>query len=708
VVTTRLGNPEQFAYFFKSMPRASFIFKFIKTVFIAAFFTASVQAQVIHLYDTSGIRVIGRSISLLEDTGGTLTVAQVASPMLKNRFSQGRTDIPNYNVTRSKVWSRITFINHSATAKWYLECSNPNVKHVDFYQATAGGKFVPSKSGFGTLAGMRDIKVHHLLFRLVLPKDSLVTCYVCMYDILPLQVHLSVGNSERFIERYEAQDAMHGAFFGLLFMLVIYNIFIFFSVKDKVYLFYVLYVIANAWFISFLTGYGIYLPSFIAAVLQNHPALVTYFLGAASCLFNIIFLDMKRTYRKGYRITLFMFFLLLVIPVLDFSGRQVEAILLVQLLGLIFSVVSFIFGWIIWRRGYRSAKFYLLGWSAYLVGLILHISADLRLIPFNAFTHNSLEIFTAVEAILLSMAVGEKISIFKKEKEQAQQETLAAAQKNEQLVREQNVVLNQKVKERTLELEEQKKIIEEKNKEIVDSITYARRIQYALLAHENVLKRNLPGHFVLFRPKDIVSGDFYWASEKNDRFYLAVCDSTGHGVPGAFMSLLNISYLNEAINEGINEPNAIFDHVRNRLIEDISQDGGQDGMDAILLAIDRKSGNIHCAAANNALVIVRNGHIIHYPADKMPIGKGENLKAFNLLKLEVSKGDMVYLYTDGFADQFGGPRGKKFKYRHLEEWLVSVAPLPLKEQKEILEKTFLDWKGALEQVDDVSVIGFRI
>lgn len=272
------------------------------------------------------------------------------------------------------------------------------------------------------------------------------------------------------------------------------------------------------------------------------------------------------------------------------------------------------------------------------------------------------------------------------------------------------------------QISEQKKKVEEHQKEIIDSINYAKRIQFALLAHDTLLNNNLPEHFVLFKPKDIVSGDFYWATHHHDRFYLAVCDSTGHGVPGAFMSLLNISFLNEAINEkGIICPNEVLDHVRMRLVENISQDGTRDGMDAVLVCVERpvsgtqKPGlafsememKITYAAANNAPVIIRNGKITALPYDKMPVGKGERAERFTLQALSVEKGDSIYLFTDGFADQFGGPKGKKFKYKQLEEKLSLTVNLPMEEQKNSLNKIFTQWKGNLEQVDDVCIIGIR-
>jgi serine phosphatase RsbU (regulator of sigma subunit) len=267
-----------------------------------------------------------------------------------------------------------------------------------------------------------------------------------------------------------------------------------------------------------------------------------------------------------------------------------------------------------------------------------------------------------------------------------------------------NVLLN----EQKHEIEVQKFVIEEKQTEILDSIHYAKRIQATLLAQESVIRRHLPECFIFFRPKDIVSGDFYWATERDNRFYLAICDSTGHGVPGAFMSLLNISFLSEAINDrNIREPHDVLNHVRRRLIESISQDGAQDGMDGVLLCFDRQANTVTYAASHNRPVMVDNGMLEEFPADKMPVGKGERTDSFTLHTIPVVPGAMLYLYTDGYADQFGGEKGKKFKYRQLEELLTANARRPVQTQQALLEQTFEAWKGALEQVDDVTVVGIR-
>jgi serine phosphatase RsbU (regulator of sigma subunit)/Tfp pilus assembly protein PilF len=274
------------------------------------------------------------------------------------------------------------------------------------------------------------------------------------------------------------------------------------------------------------------------------------------------------------------------------------------------------------------------------------------------------------------------------------------------------------IEEKNRETEVQKKIIEEKQAEILSSFNYAQRIQYSLLANETQLTGYFKDCFVLFRPKDIVSGDFYWAAHKGDCFYLAVCDSTGHGVPGAFMSLLSIGFLSEAIKErNINEPNLVFDYVRQRLEESMSKEENRDGFDGVLIAINEKTRIITYAAANNGPLIVKDGQAIKLPCDKMPVGKYEKHTPFTLFSLDYKDAAMIYFCTDGYADQFGGPKGKKFKYKNLERLIVDNHNKPMQEQLTVLNKTFDAWKSwpaadgskqEIEQTDDVTVIGLHL
>jgi len=289
-------------------------------------------------------------------------------------------------------------------------------------------------------------------------------------------------------------------------------------------------------------------------------------------------------------------------------------------------------------------------------------------------------------------------------------------------LRERQKQLEQTVEERTAEVvlqkdeaEHQKELVQEKQKEILDSINYAKRIQYSLLAGEDLLNENLKNYFLFFKPKDVVSGDFYWAEKlSNGNFAMVAADSTGHGVPGAIMSILNISCLSEAvIADKQLQPAEILNAARKKIIShllnDGSAEGGKDGMDASLICFDFANKKLTYAAANNPVWIVRGTEFIPLKADRMPVGKHDRDNIpFVQQEFNLQEGDMVYSITDGFPDQFGGPKGKKFKYKQLEELLVSIAAEPMEIQKQKLDSVFENWKGDLEQVDDVTIIGIRI
>jgi serine phosphatase RsbU (regulator of sigma subunit) len=273
---------------------------------------------------------------------------------------------------------------------------------------------------------------------------------------------------------------------------------------------------------------------------------------------------------------------------------------------------------------------------------------------------------------------------------------------------------NKQRQKTNLQLVAQNTIIAQKNEEIQSSIKYAKGIQQALLTSNDYITKHLnKEYFIYYEPKDIVSGDFYWAVAKHNLFYISVADCTGHGVPGAFMSLLNINFLNEnVIEQGIQLPNQILNEQRKEIIQALNPQGNEnskDGMDCVLCAININENKLQLSASNNPLWLVRNNELIEYKADKMPVGKyDDRAKDFTLQEIQLQKNDVLYMFTDGYADQFGGEKGKKFMYKQFKALLLSVAHLPMAEQQSKLQHAFEAWKGNLEQVDDVCVMGIRI
>ncbi len=279
------------------------------------------------------------------------------------------------------------------------------------------------------------------------------------------------------------------------------------------------------------------------------------------------------------------------------------------------------------------------------------------------------------------------------------------------------------IKKQKIEVELQKEIIEIKNKDVMDSIHYAKYIQGSMLPSAKTMNKLFSENFVLYKPKDVVAGDFYWTEVINNRPVLAVCDCTGHGVPGAMVSIVACNALNRAVKEfKLSNPALIFDKVNELMQETFSKSDYEvnDGMDGVICVFDYNEMKLHIATANNPVWIVSQPAIktdlweepwklSQVSADKQPIGKfREETLPFNLKTISIEKGEMIYLFSDGYADQFGGPKGKKFKYKQLQEVLTTVAKLPLVEQQAVLNKTIEDWRGNLDQIDDILVVGIRV
>jgi serine phosphatase RsbU (regulator of sigma subunit)/HAMP domain-containing protein len=283
-------------------------------------------------------------------------------------------------------------------------------------------------------------------------------------------------------------------------------------------------------------------------------------------------------------------------------------------------------------------------------------------------------------------------------------------------------VLEQKVVERTEEVVKQKEEIEFKTKEleilfkqVTDSIHYAKRIQEAILPPNNLVKQILPESFVLYKPKDIVSGDFYWIDKKGDWCYFAAVDCTGHGVPGAFMSIVGYNLLKDILkNTDSVQPSIIMDKMNDGVANTLhtnTTSGKQtkDGMDMTLCAINYNTLELQFSGAFNPLYIIRGNELIQYKADKFPVGMfiGEK-QNFTNHSIQLQKGDSIYIFSDGYADQFGGPRGKKFMAGNFRQLLSDVSKLPIERQKTMLNQTIEEWRGNLEQVDDILIIGVKV
>ncbi|MCK5169988.1 MAG: response regulator [Bacteroidales bacterium] len=279
-----------------------------------------------------------------------------------------------------------------------------------------------------------------------------------------------------------------------------------------------------------------------------------------------------------------------------------------------------------------------------------------------------------------------------------------------------NFIMKQgdKIAEQKYKIKIQHDIVQKQNKKIEDSILYAKRIQSAVLPPNRFIQHLLSEHFIFYKPRDIVSGDFYWTKQVDDKIFIAAADCTGHGVPGALMSMLGITFLNETINKTPNiHANEILNELRIHIISSLRQTGSsgesRDGLDIALCIIDHEKRKLEYAGANNPLYLIRNNQLLETKADKMPIGIHRKAKeSFQNHIIKLQKDDLVYLFSDGFVDQFGGEDGRKFLSTNFRKLLIDNRSQTLNDQKIILEKTFEEWKGDRKQLDDILVIGFKI
>jgi two-component system, sensor histidine kinase LadS len=534
-----------------------------------------------------------------------------------------------------------------------------------------------------------------------------------------LIIPMRFWNESDFVATQSEQQFYSGIYFGIfLFVVVIYFIF-YTQLRDRLFLSYTMYIFLSGLLQFSLDGYmyryvfpsGSYWVDHLVVVIAGGA--VFFLLKYAS---RYLGLKKKQLFvAKVLKVLVLITISLSLIP-----GGWIQigypAINVFSLLSVIYLLVVAIQ---IRRTNSEISFLFMLGMSTLLIGVIVFIVGNAGIINAPDITQNGLKAGALVETICLSILMAGKYRKLQEEKEQAQAQLLVELEEKNMLISESNVRLEIEVKERTKEIESQREELKEKNEDLVASIKYAQRLQRALLTDKEKFFEVFPDAFVLFRPRDLVSGDFFWAERilpngiwKKGLDVFAVADCTGHGVPGAFVSIVCNNLLKmAATNSSVNYPGEALDLIDSelQLILNSNRAGEiKDGMDISLCAIDPDSGRLFFAGARNSLLIVRKGEQIELKADKRSVGYREDLEGkFTTLEFKLQDGDMIYAFTDGFPDQFGGPFGKKFLSKKLREMLTEKAELPLVELEDELSREFESWKGSYEQVDDVLVAGVR-
>lgn len=505
-----------------------------------------------------------------------------------------------------------------------------------------------------------------------------------------------------------------GIFLGIfIFVIIIYSVF-FVMLKERLFLVYVGYAAFSGLLQFAIDGY---MHPFIftsGGYFTQHCVII---IAGGTVIFGMLYamgyLSLTRIWRKIGSLIIAMVLIVMVLSLIPQIRFEITYRLIngFSLLGLIFMMVT---GYIE-RKSQKVSHLFLIGLACLVLGGFVFILGNLGIIDSPLITQNALKTGTLLEMIFLAILMAGRYKSLQEEREKAQKELLTRLE-------EVNSMLEIQVEERTQEIENQRIQLAEKNEDFIASVTYAERIQSAVLSNEEKFKNLLPKSFIFFQPKDVVSGDFYWIDQlesengKTSNFTAYVtADCTGHGVPGALVSIIG-NHILEAVkaSNGLLEPGRALDEVsigmNTALNSRYSSRLLRDGMDLTLCVLDKKERKLHFSGARNSVYIVRKGELIEIKGDRKSIGFNpkEESHQFETHIIQLEIGDMIYTCSDGYADQFGGPRGKKFMSKKLKSLFIEMSLLPLPDQKIKLKETLEQWIWDREQLDDILVIGVEI
>ncbi|WP_299453796.1 7TM diverse intracellular signaling domain-containing protein [uncultured Microscilla sp.] len=688
----------------------------------------SFAQNTIYLNNLDGLMWVGKKMMVLEDKTSTLAISDITKPQYQQTFKPLPKNIFSHPVSTSAFWFKIIIENKSNKDVW-LSIADTRLKYIDFYTPKIDGTY-SSPLLLGASRPQQN-RVFPSAFYCVPIHQHLSpqTYYLRVKGSLNLLLPFKVGTTQSLIKKFDTYDQILNIFIGLVLSMLVYNLFLFFATHDRLYLIYVSYLAMVFLVTPFSNGQAMFFYSWFwdNFLVWQSPLFWTI------TLFVDLYLNLKQHAPKLKRwlwaltICLGVFF-----PLLNLLGIHMTYYLkFFQLTVLVYSFSLLICGVYLWLKGHKNARFYILGWSSVIIASFVYLFTSNGLLPLNTFTRQSLYFGFGLEALMFSLALGDRLNILKKEKDEALAQNL-------QLITNQKEALEHKVKERTLEIQEQNEEMEaqnqmmkathqelqetyqeinKKNENLLASINYAKTIQNALLSLRKGVINALgaDNFFILFKPRDIVSGDFHYIEVLEDeRLLLAAIDCTGHGIPGAFMSMIGYEVMTEIVKvRKETKPNTILE-LLHRYIASVlkqSETNNKDGMDAALVVIDKQKHLMEFAGAKNPLVYIQNEQLTLIKGDKRSIGgQVRQLKEFRCHQVDISTPTIFYLFSDGYQDQFGGEENKKFMLARLKNLLMDVHLKEMEEQQKILDTTLEQWmqQGNETQIDDVLVMGVKV
>ena len=670
----------------------------------------------------------------LTDTSSSMSFAEAQE---SNQFKLHQQSItPNLGFTSNNYWFKFIITNTQAKQSRVLEFAYPFFNRLDVYIPNMQGIYNKTTVGDHFPFAARPFKHKNFLFDLSFESGETKIIYAYLHcNGEATSFPIKVWTKHDYLRNNYEEHLALGIYYGIALFVFFFSAFLWFIVRERYQLYYFLYIIGVAIFQFSLDGLAFeYLwPNNVW--FANHVIpLSGSFTILALILFGISLLKTKIHTPIIHKILMVLlaidvvFFIMSFIPNPSYSialmGLNIIAVP-INILILLAAIISY-------RMGISTAKYFLVAFSLLILGILIALFKNFGILPRVFITEYSIQIGSAIELIMLSLALAENVKYLKLEKEKAQALLLEELKEKSKLQEIANVELEKKVNERTAEIQLQKEVIEEKNNDITASINYALKIQEAILPRDEELRASLNEYFVFYKPRDIISGDFYWFSKRENLIFVAVADCTGHGVPGALMSMLGNSFLNEIVNEyQIYNPAEILDLLRLKVIKTLRQreTNTKDGMDIAICVINTQLKEINYAGAFNPVYItsskfdsqlgsfdvyenelVPDKKLIILPADRFPVGivEGQNNDMFTNKVYKYHSGDCLYLFSDGLADQFGGNLGKKFKTKQIKDLLLKVARYDMDFQKLSISDDFESWKGKHEQVDDILMIGIKL
>jgi two-component system, sensor histidine kinase LadS len=677
---------------------------------------------------------IAYELYLLTDTNGSINFQDALE---SSQFKLHQQSIaPNLGFTSHNYWFKFIISNTQAKQSRVLEFAYPFFNQLDVYIPNINGKYEKSVVGDHFPFAARPYKHKNFLFDLSFESGETKVIYAYLHcNGEATSFPVKVWTKHDYLRNNYEEHLALGIYYGIILFVFFFSAFLWFIVKERYQLYYFLYIIGVAIFQFSLDGlaFEFFWPNNVW--FANHVIpLSGSFTIMALILFVVSLLKTKLHTPIIHKILMVLLFVDVALFVLSFLPNPFYSI---GLMGLNFiavpiNVLILISALISYRMGIKTAKYFLVAFSLLILGILAALFKNFGILPRIFLTEYSIQMGSAIELIMLSLALAENVKLLKAEKEEAQNLLLEELKEKSKMQELANMALEQKVLERTAEIQLQKEVIEEKNKDITSSITYALKIQEAILPREEELKASLNEYFVFYKPRDIISGDFYWFSKRDNLIFIAAADCTGHGVPGALMSMLGNSFLNEIVNEyNIYNPADILDLLRLKVIKTLRQreTNTKDGMDISICVINTQLREINFAGAFNPVYIttsindnalkdfevyinefVPEKYLKILPADRFPVGivEGQHNDMFTNKKYHYLPGDCIYLFSDGLADQFGGTQGKKYKTKQLKDLLLKVSRHDMAYQLLSISEDFENWKGAHEQVDDILMIGIKL